>query len=178
MVLDVASGYGKWLFNYTRNYDVHIDSRPTTVAVDRYVKYLDDQRGWNKHLVRADASYLPFRPSSFDLAFFCEAIEHLELKAGKLAYTEVKRVSRFHVVTTPAKFYNSIEHDNSPLMLHKSYWSRKDLEELGLIVKRTGSFWIASNIQTPSRSHLILRKMIPLKIRELLGRGETGVGKA
>jgi trans-aconitate methyltransferase len=69
------------------------------------------------HFIRADARALPFPDKSFDLAFCSAVIEHVGAKDQQLQLlSELARVSKRVVVTTPNRLYPLEFHTLTPLI--------------------------------------------------------------
>lgn len=84
---------------------------------------------------------LPFREDSFDIVTMLDFIEHIDKEEGYSLIENCKKVSRHKIlVLTPLYWDDNSSHTNNtslwcygnPHNLHKSLWSIKDFENIGL----------------------------------------------
>jgi len=117
-----------------------ITAETLLVGVDIFLPYLRSVREQNgrTQVVRADATYLPFRTSSFDCALALDVIEHLSKRAGYALIDEMIRVSRAMVIIlTPNGYLAQSEYDDNPHQRHSSGWSTDEFERLGFSVRES-----------------------------------------
>lgn len=128
-ILDVACGFGFWAF-YLR---IRKQGEPQIIGLDIWKPYLIRLKnvGIYDGLVLADAKKLPFR-KTFDVIIGCELLEHLREKEGLNTLKELERTGTGRIiVSTPTDFFEQAEAHGNPYQKHHSFWSRKELANLG-----------------------------------------------
>ena len=123
------------------------------VAVDSFRPYLDfvEKLGIYDSVLQLDVSKskLPFEEKEFDIVLCLEVIEHLKKEEGLRLLSELERVSRRVIVSTPGMFYNQPLYDGNVDQAHLSHYSVKEFEDRGYRVFGVGNM-------------LFLRRRLPL----------------
>ena len=107
------------------------------VGVDACARYLHSAAKWfYDELIAWDLRVTPwpFRDGEFDVALCTEVIEHLEKPHGYALISELRRVARRALLTTPLRRHWAVEGPREPLEQHRSYWSPEEFEALGFKV--------------------------------------------
>ena len=154
-VLDVGCGRGM-LGCLLRIY-----REPTRlIAVDTFRPYLDfvEKLGIYDSVLQLDVSKskLPFEEKEFDIVLCLEVIEHLKKEEGLRLLSELERVSKRVIVSTPGIFRNQRLFDGNVNQAHLSYYHVKEFEGRGYRVYGGGRM-------------LFLGRQLPL-VSEALGR--------
>ena len=153
-LLDIGCGEGKTISVLPNVKGMYI------VGIDAYLPYLKDFRDGSQiyqDVVLCDASNLPFKDNSFDIALATEVLEHLSKEPGKQMLLEMERIARKQVIiTTPLGEANQpldkIEYD--ALQIHQHIWTPSELRNLGYYVRGfglrlvSGGRWYLSKITT------------------------------
>jgi 2-polyprenyl-3-methyl-5-hydroxy-6-metoxy-1,4-benzoquinol methylase len=107
------------------------------VGVDVYAPCLRKSKGQGIHdeYVAADASALPFREKSFDVALALEVLEHLPHDKGIPFMSSLKSIARSKVIISTPNGYMKQHGDENPYQTHLSGWSISELQEMGFRVK-------------------------------------------
>lgn len=115
-------------------------------AIDIHEPYLKKTRECNlydEYLRRAlDDLPLPFDDGEFDVATCIEVIEHLPTDVGLALLSELERVARRVVVTTPNRFFEQDHLDGNPYQQHLSLWRERDFKRRGYSVAGIGGMKI------------------------------------
>lgn len=134
-LLDVGCNWGRWVFAAARSgYKVTgIDSSLEILLVARQVA---KQLGLEAEFICADARCLPF-DQEFDQAFSFSVLQHLSKQDARLAFNEMKRVSRKSKVEIPGKYgLRAFQHQlgrkfREPAGFEVRYWTPKELRQIG-----------------------------------------------
>jgi SAM-dependent methyltransferase len=137
-VLDVGCGRGM-LGCLLRIY-----REPTRlIAVDIFRPYLDfvEKLGVYDSVLQLDLSKskLPFEEKEFDIVLCLEVIEHLKKEEGLRLLSDLERVSKRVIVSTPGVFFNQRPFDGNVNQAHLSHYHVKDFEDRGYRVYGSGS---------------------------------------
>jgi SAM-dependent methyltransferase len=137
-VLDVGCGRGM-LGCLLRIY-----REPTRlIAVDVFRPYLDfvEKLGVYDSVLQLDVSKskLPFEEKEFDIVLCLEVIEHLKKEDGLRLLSELERVSKRVIVSTPGMFYNQPLYDGNVNQAHLSHYPVKEFEARGYRVYGVGN---------------------------------------
>jgi len=112
------------------------------VGVDVFDPYLGFCRrlGVYDSLVKFDVCQtpLPFGNKEFDLAVALEVIEHLPKRKGFDLLSELKRVARNVIVSTPNRFFAQEGYDENDFQHHLSRWTVRDLRSRGYTIVGVG----------------------------------------
>ena len=132
-VLDIGSGYGKWGFLMKLH---SFKKKPYIIGVDFSLEHirLAQKASMYDELVLADATKLPFRDRTVDIALVCEVIEHTSKKDGLNLLNEAERVTQQRVIATTPQLYESFI--GSPD--HITKWDIEELKALGYKVRGAG----------------------------------------
>ena len=138
-VLELGAGRGIWAY-LMRSAREDFDS--IIVGVDIHSPYLAHCKRFRVYddLVRADARWLPFVESVFDIVVAAEVIEHLPKAQGPFLLKEIERVCQGKaVITTPNGFWHQREIPHGVASeTHLSGWSVSDLVSFGYKVHGIG----------------------------------------
>jgi len=97
------------------------------------------RKGIHQDVILGDATALPLKNKTFNLAVLIEVLEHLNREDGEKALAELERVSKETVlITTPVR--KCVHHDyyGNPFEEHKYIWNIKDLRARGFTVRGKG----------------------------------------
>jgi SAM-dependent methyltransferase len=135
------------------------------VGLDMFDPYLDfcKKLGVYTEVIKHDLSRppLPFRDDEFDLSVALEVIEHLRREDGVSLLTELERVSRTVIITTPNRYYIQSAFDRNPHQKHLSRWTTGDLKKRGYSVFGVGNLMVFGHEFKPI-SYALGRITIPL----------------
>jgi len=116
------------------------------VAVDSFEPYLEFVRRMrlydeviNLDLTKSD---LPFEDKSFDLVLSLEVIEHLQKKDGIRLLSQLERIGKRVIVSTPGHFFDQPKYDGNPHQSHLSFYSVDELEKRGYDIYGVGDFHV------------------------------------
>jgi SAM-dependent methyltransferase len=88
-----------------------------------YVEFCREQRFYDEVIEHElDSGGLPFDTAEFDVVTCIEVIEHLTTEAGEALVTELERVGKTVILTTPTSFFEQESLDDNPLQHHRSHW--------------------------------------------------------
>jgi len=114
------------------------------VGLDIFPPYLDFCRKWRMYdevyLCDIRKLPLPFGFKEFDCLTCIETIEHLEKANGERLISELERISKIIIITTPAHPTPSENYDNNPYRKHKDFWSQSDFQKKGYHIKGIGNY--------------------------------------
>lgn len=127
-VLDVGCGHSSSVGLIKRKF--------TSEGIDIYRKNINESR--RKHLHDkykvGDVTKLSklYKKKSFDACVAIDVIEHFSKKDALRLLKDMEFISRKKVVIlTPNGFYEQHAFDGNPHQVHKSGWTKRDLEKLG-----------------------------------------------
>ena len=100
----------------------------SSVAVDLSTLALRvlKQKGFKGHRICASATILPFKNKTFEITTCNELIEHLSLEQIKETISELSRIAKRVVMTTPNCYLNAKIKDPT----HKHFFTKQTLEKL------------------------------------------------
>ncbi|MFO7967181.1 MAG: methyltransferase domain-containing protein [Archaeoglobaceae archaeon] len=128
-VLDLGCGNDSPVQHFDTVYSVGVD------AFEPYLKESKDKSIHNDY-VPALLSQVDFKPDSFDAVLLFFALEHMEKDSGRELLVKMNRwATKKIILATPNGYIRQDAIDNNPFMVHKSGWTVKELEKLGLKVK-------------------------------------------
>ena len=84
------------------------------------------------------AASLPFGEGEFDVVSCVEVIEHLPRETGEALLSDLERIGKRVVVTTPNGFLDQAELDDNPYQRHLSAWTVRDFRRRGYSVYGVG----------------------------------------
>jgi len=131
-VIDCGIGFGIW------GYLMQVLRKPSLLAgidVDKgYLLNAKRHRIYD-HLIRASASYAPFRNAIFDYVLAMEVIEHVPKSDGKNLLLELERICRDKIILSTPNGYLKTDPSNSvESETHRSGWSAAELRSVGFRV--------------------------------------------
>lgn len=101
---------------------------------------------WRPYLepgdILADVRYLPIRENSVDIVYAIELIEHLEKHEGLNLVTELQKIAKVIVMTSPTYYFESEMYDGNPYQLHKSCYSPIDFPDFECIFLGATFLWV------------------------------------
>jgi SAM-dependent methyltransferase len=119
------------------------------VGLDIFDPYLDFCRSLNiySEIMKYDLrnTPLPFNDNEFDVAVALEVIEHLPKSYGYKLLSELERVGRRVIISTPKYFQRQPCYDGNPFQQHVSRWYSRDFRQLGYTVRGVGLMLIAGH---------------------------------
>ena len=112
------------------------------VGVDGHSPSLDHCRRHSLYdeLMERDLTddLLPFADEEFDVVSCVEVVEHLSRAAGEALLSELERIGKLVVVSTPNGFLDQGELDDNPYQRHLSGWTARDFRRRGYRVYGVG----------------------------------------
>lgn len=142
-ILDAGMGYGRWGYNLRLD---HPDVEMEIVGVDVYEPAMEFSRKLGNaytKTVKFDLEEgifdLPNKWANIGLSI--GVLAHLSKDGGRHLLKELARVCEKIIVTAPTTFFQHTSQLNDPHiepLRHKSSWSPKDFEDLGLQVRGFG----------------------------------------
>jgi SAM-dependent methyltransferase len=148
-ILDVGCGFGRWGYLCTTNYwetrDPEAGRIPEIVGIDGFLPNLRmiKNNGCYAQVIHSLVPPLPFKADAFDTVIVVEVIEHIPKAMGAELIAEAKRVARHRVIISTPNYpafrpgLNTMTGFNE-LEAHVSYWSRRQLRQLGFSLYGAG----------------------------------------
>jgi len=107
-----------------------------STGIDIFKKSIIESRKKKIHnkYVLGDIRHLPryFKPKSIDAVVALDVIEHLDKKEALQLIRDMERIAKIKVILlTPNGFCHQDDYDSNPYQVHKTGWSKMDLENLG-----------------------------------------------
>lgn len=147
-VLDVACGFGRWGVLLTTNAweaETSTHARLNIVACEAFSENarLASQFNVYSEIIQDRVPPLPFDDREFNTVLLLEIVEHLDKSEGIELINEAKRVAQERVIISTPNYpafrpghitmtgYNELE-------AHRSYWTRKELCDLGFEIYGAG----------------------------------------
>jgi len=136
--LDIGCSWGRWCVAAARKGYIPIGIDPSLGAV-LAARRLTDELGLPAQFVVADARFLPFRPSTFDVVFSYSVLQHFSKLEAKLVLADVARVLKQRgtcLVQMPNRFglWNMLNRALSGFKEARSfdvrYWAPGELKEV------------------------------------------------
>ncbi len=144
VLLDIGTGSG--IFGYFVRL-IRPDSILIGVDVNEsYVSQLKPTRIYTHHII-ATAGNLPFRPV-IHISILIEVIEHLVKEKGVTVIQDLKKLSKYCIITTPEKGRTS-KH-------HKSSYTISDFTKHGYTVKKISYNYIPFSLKLLNKLRCIL----------------------
>lgn len=127
-VLDVGCGHSSSIGVIRRKF--------RSEGIDIYKKNIIESRKKKLHdrYKLGDIAKLSklYKKKSFDACVAIDVIEHFSKKDALKLIKDMEAIAKKKVVIlTPNGFYEQHDYDGNPYQIHKSGWTRRDLEKLG-----------------------------------------------
>lgn len=141
-VLDVACGKG--IIPYILKSQFTQIERMTGIEIyDPYIEFVKERNIFDE-VIKRDLTVLPLPlgDKEFDVAFCVEAIEHIEKQSAFALISEMERVARLVILTTPNIWNENLDStlDGNMAQMHRSRWSPDDFRRRGYAVRGLGYF--------------------------------------
>lgn len=136
------------------------------VGIDGYRPYLEfcARHNFYDELLerRLEDVPLPFAEREFDVATCIEVIEHLDRPDGERLISELERVARTVVISTPTTYFEQHELDGNDLQRHRSVWAVRDFRRRGYAVQGAGGLKVLGrNVRFVSAAFAPMVRFVP-----------------
>ena len=156
-VLDVGIGNGKFGFlcrEYLRYWKPGAPPPVRVDGIEAFPAYVGPlQRAVYDHVYIGDAAaVLPTLPDDgYDLVLLIDVIEHFTREQGAAILAHCRRVGTVVIAGTPGRFEPQGDAHGNAYERHLSFWSRKDLLELGASLVLPAENTVAAFARSPER---------------------------
>ena len=146
-VLDVGIGFGKWGF-LVREYLEAWEGRCTPDLWQLRIEGIEiweayRNPGWGiyyNHVHIGDAREIVSRLGNFDVGVCCDVIEHMNKSDGKELVSQILRVCKTLILTTPISFWEQLDSaQENKYEQHLSLWAPSDFDGYSGEIMELGS---------------------------------------
>lgn len=158
-ILDVGVGFGKWgvvAREYLEAWEGRFRREEWRIRIEG-IEIFENYRNpvWDAVYDRVyigDALSLVDKLGCFDVAIFCDVIEHMDKPTGERLLDRLLRCCDTVIVTTPLSFWPQQEEHGNRHEKHVSLWQPKDFEEFdGRLIELGATF--AAVVSRPGPDH-------------------------